>query len=91
MPTMVALRTFAAQFQSRTGAVGQVPFLTGRFGVRNLDPLTSPGAEGAPGVGSDLGPEELMVKPAVKIQPQNPMFRLTHRVSHIDTLNLPAT
>ena len=33
--------------------------------------------------------EEL--EPTVKIQPQNPRFRFTHRVSHINTPNPPIT
>jgi hypothetical protein len=40
-----------------------------------------------PGVGSDLGTVELKLEPTVKIQPQNPYFRFTHRVSHINTPN----
>jgi hypothetical protein len=28
---------------------------------------------------------ELQFESAVKIQPQNPIFRFTHRVSHINT------
>ena len=38
-----------------------------------------------PGVGSDLGTVELKLEPAVKVQPQNPLFRSTHRGSHINT------
>ncbi len=44
-----------------------------------------------PGVGSDLGTVELQLEPAVKIQPQNPLFRFTHRVSHFNTSNPPIT
>ena len=44
-----------------------------------------------PGVGSDLGTVELKLEPAVKVQPQNPLFRSTHRVSHINTPNTPIT
>ena len=40
-----------------------------------------------PGVGSDLGAVELKLEPTVKIQPQNPRFQFTHRVSHINTPN----
>ena len=43
------------------------------------------------GVGSDLGTVELKLEPTVKIQPQNPLFRFTHRVSHINTPNLSIT
>ena len=38
-------------------------------------------------VGSDLGTVELKLESAVKIQHQNPLFRFTHRVSHINTPN----
>jgi hypothetical protein len=38
-------------------------------------------------VGSDLGTVELQFESAVKTQPQNPIFRFTHRVSQINTLN----
>ncbi len=44
-----------------------------------------------PSVGSDLGTVELKLEPTVKIQPQNPLFRFTHRVSHINTQNPPIT
>ena len=44
-----------------------------------------------PGVGSDLGAVELKLEPTVKIQPQNPRFQFTHRVSHINTPNPPIT
>jgi len=44
-----------------------------------------------PSVGSDLGTLELKLEPTVKIQPQNPLFRFTHRVSHINTPNPPIT
>ena len=44
-----------------------------------------------PSVGSDLGTVELKLQPTVKIQPQNPRFRFTHRVSHINTPNPPIT
>ncbi len=44
-----------------------------------------------PSVGSDLGTVELKLEPTVKIEPQNPLFRFTHRVSHINTPNLPIT
>jgi hypothetical protein len=42
-------------------------------------------------VGSDFGTVELKLQPTVKIQPQNPIFRFTHRVSHINTPNPPIT
>ncbi len=44
-----------------------------------------------PGVGSDLGTVELKLQAAVKIEPQNPRFRFTHRVGHINTQNPPIT
>ncbi len=44
-----------------------------------------------PSIGSDLGTVELKLEPTVKIQPQNPLFRFTHRVSHINTPNTPIT
>ena len=44
-----------------------------------------------PGVGSDLGTVELKLEPTVKIQPQNPASRFTHRVSQINTQNPPIT
>ncbi len=44
-----------------------------------------------PGVGRDLGTVELKLQSTVKIQPQNPIFRFTHRVSHINTPNPPIT
>ena len=44
-----------------------------------------------PSVGGDLGTEELQLQPTVKIQPQNPVFRFTHRVSYINTPNPPIT
>jgi hypothetical protein len=40
-----------------------------------------------PSIGSDLGTVELQLQPTVKIQPQNPLFLFTHRVSHINTPN----
>ena len=40
-----------------------------------------------PSIGRDLGTVELQLQPTVKIQPQNPVFRFTHRVSHINTPN----
>ncbi len=40
-----------------------------------------------PSVGSDLGTVELKLEPTVKIQPQNPRFRFTHRVGHINIPN----
>ncbi len=40
-----------------------------------------------PSVGSDLGTVELQLESTVKIQPQNPVFRFTHRVSHINPPN----
>ena len=43
------------------------------------------------GVGSDLGTMELKLQATVKIEPQNRRFRFTHRVSHINTQNLPIT
>ena len=42
-------------------------------------------------VGSDLGTVELKPEPTVKVQPQNPNFRFTHRVTHINTPSLPIT
>ena len=42
-----------------------------------------------PRVRSDLGTVELELESTVKIQPQNPIFRFTHRVSHINTPNPP--
>jgi hypothetical protein len=33
----------------------------------------------------------LKPEPTVKVQPQNPIFRFTHRVSHINTPNPPIT
>ena len=44
-----------------------------------------------PSVGSDLGTVELKLQAAVKIEPQNPRFRFTHRVGHINTPNPPIT
>ncbi len=44
-----------------------------------------------PGVGSDLGTVELQPEATVKIQPQKPLFRFTHRVSHINIPNPPIT
>ncbi len=44
-----------------------------------------------PSVGSDFGTVELKLQPTVKIAPQNPRFRFTHRVSHINTPNPPIT
>ncbi len=44
-----------------------------------------------PSVGSDLGTVELKLQAAVKIEPQNPHFPFTHRVSHINTPNPPIT
>ncbi len=44
-----------------------------------------------PSVGSDLGTVELELQPTVKIQPQNPLFRFTYRVSHINTQNSSIT
>ncbi len=38
-----------------------------------------------PSVGSDPGTVKLKLEPTVKIQPQNPCFPFTHRVSHINT------
>ncbi len=38
-----------------------------------------------PSVGSDRGTVEHKLRPRVKIQPRNPLFRFTHRVSHINT------
>ncbi len=35
------------------------------------------------GVSSDLGPVELKLQTAVKIDPKAPLFRFTHRVGHI--------
>ena len=42
-------------------------------------------------VGSDLGTVELKLQATVKIQPWNPIFRFTYRVSHINTPSLPIT
>ena len=36
-------------------------------------------------VGSDLGTVELKLQATVEIQPWNPIFRFTYRVSHINT------
>ena len=36
-------------------------------------------------VGSDLGTVELKLQAAVEYEPQNPRFRFTHRVGHINT------
>ena len=44
-----------------------------------------------PSVGSDPGTVELKLEPTVKIGPQNPIFRFTHRGSHINTPNPPVT
>ena len=44
-----------------------------------------------PRIGSDLGTVEFQLLPTVKIQPQNPAFRFTHRVSHINTPDPPIT
>ena len=44
-----------------------------------------------PRIGSDLGTVEFQLQPTVKIQPQNPVFRFTHRVSHINTPDPPIT
>ncbi len=44
-----------------------------------------------PGIGSDFGTVELKLQPTVKIEPQNPHVRFTHRVSHINTQNPPIT
>tara|TARA_B100000749_G_C18149028_1_gene350980 strand:- start:169 stop:615 length:447 start_codon:yes stop_codon:yes gene_type:complete len=44
-----------------------------------------------PRIGSDLGTVEFQLQPTVKIQPQNPAFRFTHRVSHINTPDPPIT
>ena len=44
-----------------------------------------------PSVGSDLGTVETQLQPTVKTEPQNPCFPFTHRVSHINTPNLPIT
>ena len=43
------------------------------------------------GVGRDSGTVELQLQAAVEIQPQNSIFRFTHRVSHINTPNPPIT
>ncbi len=40
-----------------------------------------------PSIGSYLGTVELKLQAAVKIEPQNPHFPFTHRVSHINTQN----
>ena len=42
-------------------------------------------------VGSDFGTVKLKLQPTVKIKPQNPLFRFTQRVSHINTQNPPLT
>ena len=39
------------------------------------------------GVSSDLGPVELQLQSTVEIDPKAPLFRFTHRVSHINTPN----
>ncbi len=44
-----------------------------------------------PGIESDFGTVELKLQPTVKIEPQNPRFPSTHRVSHINTPNSPIT
>ena len=44
-----------------------------------------------PCVGRDRGSVELKLQAAVKIEPQNPRFRFTHRVGHINTPNPPIT
>ncbi len=44
-----------------------------------------------PSVGSDLGTVELKLQAAVKFEPQNPCFPVTHRVSHINTPNRQIT
>ncbi len=44
-----------------------------------------------PSVGSDLGTVELKFESTVKMQPQNPIFRFTHRVSHVNTPTPPIT
>ncbi len=44
-----------------------------------------------PRIGGDLGTVELNLEPAAKIQPQNPLFRFTHPVSHVNTPNPPIT
>ena len=38
-----------------------------------------------PSIGSDFEIVELKLQPTVKIEPQNPVFRPTHRVRHINT------
>ncbi len=38
-----------------------------------------------PSVGSDRGTVELKLQATVKIETQNPLFRFTHRVRHINT------
>ncbi len=44
-----------------------------------------------PSVGNDLGTVELKLQTAVEIDPKAPLFRFTHRVSHINTQNPPIT
>ena len=44
-----------------------------------------------PSIGRDRGTVELKLQPTVKIQPQNPRFPFTHRVSHINTPVPPVT
>ena len=44
-----------------------------------------------PGIGRDPGTVELKPEPTVKVQPQNPIFRFTHRVSHTNTPHSPIT
>ena len=44
-----------------------------------------------PSIGSDLRTVEFPLLPTVKIQPQNPAFRFTHRVSHFNTPDTPIT
>ena len=44
-----------------------------------------------PSVGSDLGTVELKLESTAKIRPQNPIFRFTHWVCHVNTPNPPIT
>ena len=49
------------------------------------------GAAQQPRVGSDRGSVELKLESTVKIQPQNSIFRFTHRGNHINTRNSSVT
>ncbi len=64
-------------------------YVPGKFG--QSDRIIQFPVRQQPSVGSDFGTVELKLQPTVKIQPQNPLFRFTHRVSHINTPNPPIT